>query len=129
MSPSKTSNITTIVVKSLFELQMIVKLFHWKTISFSLHKASDELYSSLIDLGDELVETMIIRYGRPESIPSIKCNTYEPEEIKDYLNKCATNFWTLEFNKIISKKDSDLQSIRDDILAAINKALYLMSLE
>ena len=42
-------------------LQMLntVKLYHWKTTSYSQHKATDELYSNLNENIDSFVEIML----------------------------------------------------------------------
>jgi hypothetical protein len=39
-----------------FEILLMVKLYHWKTYSYSTHKATDELYSSLNSNFDKFIE-------------------------------------------------------------------------
>ena len=39
-----------------------VKLYHWKTTSYSTHKATDQLYSDLNEKIDEFVEILL---GKP----------------------------------------------------------------
>lgn len=121
-------NATTKVARALFELQTTAKLFHWKTASYAMHKASDELVEAVAKLGDELVETMTVRYGLPDTVGALRVAALNDTEIRDYLQRQAGQFWGTEFNRLVGKKDTDLQSIRDDIVAAIHKALYLMTL-
>ena len=35
------------IVTQMLQMLMTVKLYHWNTLSFSTHKATDELYGSL----------------------------------------------------------------------------------
>lgn len=123
------STSTTKVVKAIFELQCAIKLYHWKTQRFARHAAADKLYEDILKLGDQMVETMIARYGRPDNIKTIQCPSWNDNEAVDYLQKNATLFWATEFNKLVKQKDSDLYSIRDEILGSINQTIYLMSLQ
>ena len=115
-------------------LQMLntVKLYHWKTSSYSQHKATDELYANLNLNIDTFVEVMLGKTGgrvnltREKSLPLL-----------DYTN--VTDF-TREVNKykqflINMNKDaglnitnnSDLLSVRDEILANLNQFTYLLT--
>ena len=47
---------STEVTKFMLELLMTVKLYHWNTKSYSTHKATDDLYSSLNDNIDKFIE-------------------------------------------------------------------------
>lgn len=136
MTPSSSStngaasgNPTTKVAREVFELQTVLKLFHWKTTSLALHEASDKLVESLLRLGDELVEAMIIRHGRPDAVGVIRVVCLDKAEVGAYLQRHAQQFWVRDFNRLVGKADTDLHSIRDEVLASIHQALYLMSLE
>ena len=54
-SASKTRGQTQAIVPTFLHMLNTVKLYHWKTTSFSTHKATDELYGSLNDKLDEFV--------------------------------------------------------------------------
>jgi DNA-binding ferritin-like protein len=41
------------------EMLMMVKLFHWKTTSHNIHKATDELYSKLNENIDSFIEVLL----------------------------------------------------------------------
>ena len=43
------------IVKIFLEMLHMVKLYHWRTKSYSQHKATDELYSKLNDKIDKFV--------------------------------------------------------------------------
>ncbi len=109
-----------------------VKLYHWKTTSFSTHKATDELYGTLNEKIDDFVEVML---GKREmggrkliNVSMLKLTIYsnneaftkEVEKYKEFL---------LNLNETLGMDlNTDLLAIRDEILAAFNKFLYLLTL-
>jgi DNA-binding ferritin-like protein len=119
----------TIIVRVFLEMLNNIKLFHWKTRSYAQHKATDELYENMNEKVDRFIETLL---GKDESrIKLLKKrvelldakNTHEFKsriyEYRDFL---------IDMNDIFdSKKDSDILSIRDDILSDINQFLYLLT--
>ena len=65
---TKSVNIT----KVFLEMLNTVKLYHWKTYSYSTHNATNELYKDLNKYIDEFIEVLL---GKTETrIPSFKCN-------------------------------------------------------
>jgi hypothetical protein len=107
-----------------FEIQNNIQLYHWSCTSFSRHKASDQLYSSLIKLLDKFVEVYSGKYGRPKFSGKIQVKHLNDTEIVDYLKKINKYF----IKDIKLDNDTDLLNIRDEILAAINQTLYLFTL-
>jgi hypothetical protein len=120
---------TAALVPTFLHMLNTVKLYHWKTTSFSTHKATDELYSKLNEKIDEFVEVMLGKRelgGRAKllNVSLIKLSVYsnndafkkQIEMYKDFL---------LSFNESLGV---DLLAIRDEILAAFNQFLYLLSL-
>jgi len=117
------------IARVFLEMLNNVKLYHWKTDSYSQHKATDELYERLNENIDKFIEILL---GKEESrIKILKKhvdlldtkNTYEFKsrmyEYREFLTEMNTVF--------DSKKDSDLLSVRDDILGDINQFLYLLT--
>jgi hypothetical protein len=110
-----------------------VKLYHWKTTSFSTHKATDELYGTLNEKIDEFVEVMLGKRemgGRAKLLnaPMMKLTIYSNNEA---FIKQVENYKTflLNMNDYLGMTiNTDLLAIRDEILAAFNKLLYLLSL-
>lgn len=111
-----------------------VKLYHWKTTSFSTHKATDELYAELNDKIDEFVEVMLGKRemgGRAKllNVPLIKLSMYSNNEAFTKQIESYKDF-LLSFNESLDGVvNTDLLAIRDEILAAFNKFLYLLSLK
>jgi DNA-binding ferritin-like protein len=114
------------------EILLMIKLFHWKTTSFAIHKATDELYSSLNDNIDKFIEVLLGKSGKRidmlghKSIELIDLHSQEQlkrkiEEIKGYLVSLEKN------TALQTMSNTDLFNIRDEILGDLNKFLYLLT--
>ena len=112
-----------------------VKLYHWKTMHFSTHKATDELYSKLGDNFDKFTEVLMgklndrIHLERVKTI-SLKDLSSEKDIEREMI---AFKGYLVSFdNKLQTKKgemlNTDLLNIRDEILSDINQFLYLLTL-
>jgi hypothetical protein len=120
-----------VVVKFLEVLNMI-KLYHWKTHSYAIHKATDDLNKSLHGNVDSFIEVLLGKRGDRVNLTnkkSISLKDYssvgefkrELEKFKSYLvglNNCAA---------LKSMANSDLYNIRDEMLADVNQFLYLLT--
>jgi len=117
------------IVYIFFEMLNTVKLYHWKTRSYAQHKATDELYGRLNENIDKFVEVML---GKDES----RIKMMEKKiDLGDYVNVGDFKEKMYKYREFLGdlnrhldeKKDSDLFSIRDDILVDLNQFLYLMT--
>ena len=121
------------LVPTFLHMLNTVKLYHWKTTSFSTHKATDELYSELNEKIDEFVEVMLGKRemgGRAKllNVPMIKLSVYSNNEAFKKQIESYKHF-LLAFNETLGGVvNTDLLAIRDEILAAFNKFLYLLTL-
>jgi len=127
----KTKNYKLKVVNTFIEMINLVKLYHWKTKSYAKHQATDELFEKLNKHTDQFVEVLI---GKDEKrIKKMnKCiNVLQAENDKEFKSKVYKfrEFLTNMNDYFHAKKDSDLLSIRDEILADINQFLYLMTFD
>ena len=109
----------------------VVKLYHWKTRSFSQHKATDELYSRLNDHIDTFVEVLL---GKDQSrINMIEKNIelLDASSTKEFQKRVFEyrGFLTDLDHYFDQKRDTDLLNIRDEILADINQFLYLVTFD
>ena len=107
-----------------------VKLYHWKTFSFATHKATDELYEDLNKYVDEFVEVMLGYHGGVRAkLPhtNMKMNDFNtPEQFKHKLGEYKNTLISYT-QKLDPVQNSDLLNIRDEILASLNKTVYLLS--
>ena len=119
------------IVKKFMELLTMIKLYHWKTHSYSQHKATDELYEKLNENIDKFVEVLLGKSGARIKMLESKMNMYDLEtknELREHLLEYRQ--FLVDMNRTFhEKKDSDLLSVRDDILADINQFLYLLTFD
>jgi len=115
-----------------FEMLLMVKLFHWKTHSHSIHKATDELYSKLNDDIDKFIEVLLGKTGSRidlmghKTISLIDLNS--PDQLKSKIESFKSYLVDLTNNKSLSSmSNTDLLNIRDEILADMNQFLYLLT--
>jgi hypothetical protein len=112
-------------VNVMFNFQIINKVYHWNTTSFARHKATDGFDDVLGNLLDRFVEVCSGRYNIKPNISNISIeNEYLTDngivriytKTRKYLEQ---NFFT---------NDTELLNIRDELIAEINKTLYLFRL-
>ena len=117
------------LVTNFMKMLNTVKLYHWKTYSYAKHQATDVLYKDLNKYIDEFIEVLLGKYqtripafDTSISLQNLKSPAALKKEIHGYRN------FLVGFDKILHKEnDSDLLSIRDEILASLNQFLYLSS--
>jgi hypothetical protein len=127
-----------IVMKFLVVLNM-TKLYHWKTHNYAAHKASDELYDVLNKNIDRFVEVMLGKInGERVNLENVKMiplidfpsGNHFDEDMKKEINHFKSYLVDLDNEPILkAMSNSDLFTIRDEILAALNQFLYLLSLK
>lgn len=121
-----------ITVKFL-ELLLMIKLFHWKTLSYSTHKATDELYSKLNEHIDTFIEILLGKTGiRTNLLNKHKISLIDlsnKEQLAKKINLYKSYMVNLSSNSFIrSMSNTDLLNVRDEILGDLNQFLYLLTL-
>ena len=116
------------IVSGLLLIRNQVKLYHWQTGSFARHKATDDLTAALDTNIDTFVEVYMGNYGRPTVSGSIKLHNFSESAAKTFVAK-QRDFLEKDLPRKIRKTDTDLLNIRDEILADLNKVLYLFTLQ
>ena len=125
------------IITYMLQMLMTLKLYHWNTLSFSTHKATDELYGSLNTLIDQFVEVLLGKHNNVSernkheilSVKTLHMNNYKDngmfkKEIETYKK------YLISLNKHFNNgENSDLLNIRDEILATLNKISYLLTLK
>ena len=117
------------IVKMFIEMLNMVKLYHWKTYYYAQHKATDELFSKMNEHIDSFVEIML---GKEESrikMVEKKIELIDSSNVLEFKKRMYEyrDFlidMDLYFDK---KKDTDLLSVRDELLGDVNQFLYLLS--
>jgi hypothetical protein len=116
------------IVLSMMTLRDQVKLYHWQTLRFPRHKATDDLVGQLDTNIDKFVEVYIGKYGRPSiKGASLKLRGFTDREAPQMLKEAA-EWLSHSLPKKLKKTDTELLNIRDEILADIEQAMYLFTL-
>lgn len=106
-----------------------IRIYHWQTPKHREHVALDTLYNDLNGKIDELVE---VYQGKTQTIIKSKdlfkielTNYTSTEDIIKYFDKFIAYF----NDKLIEnpEQNGDLVSIKDDVVAMLNKTKYLLS--
>jgi hypothetical protein len=118
-------------VQFLFLLRNQVKLYHWQTMSYARHKATDMAVDSLDENIDKYVEVYMGRYGRPKmtaSTEAIQLKNLSETQIVKFI-KGSINYLQTKFVSQLKPVDTDLFNLRDEMLGDLNQLLYLFSLQ
>ena len=121
-----------IFVKRMLEVTPTIRLYHWKTDSRATHKATDHLMSSLNEVVDKYVETML---GKTNV--KLEMTDYSTLHIKtpntnmelEAFTKDLIEFLITFHKKLDNEHDTDLLNIRDEIIGDLNRFLYLLRLK
>jgi len=110
-----------------------IKLFHWTTRKYSVHKALDELHKNLSEDIDKFIEVYVGKNNlNAEEIKdfsiNMKANTMIDNDIKEYLKFHNEKLRKIR-NTVFNKNSTDLQNIIDNMIGNINQGLYLLNLE
>lgn len=111
-------------------LQSQLKIWHWNTESFAEHKAFEDTYDTLSGLIDNYVEVHSGKNGRVK--PEKNTFTFECGDYNSNVQKVVDAFieGLASMKKDLNeKKDSDLNNILDEMIAAVNKLKYLLTLK
>ena len=120
------------LVLKFIEFLNIIKVYHWKTLSYPEHKATDELYESLNGRIDEFMETMLGKTGKRFNLASTKHIPFYDYTNVQKFKQCIEIFKVYLVNMsnapyFKNPANSDLLNIRDEILGDLNKFTYLLT--
>ena len=120
------------IVLKFIQILNIIKIYHWKTLSYPQHKATDELYTNLNLSIDTFVEIFLGKTGSRVNLTGTKSlplldftdvNHFkkEIEMYKKYLIDMSHH------SMLNEKQDTDLINVRDEILGHLNQFTYLLT--
>lgn len=103
----------------LFQSRDTMHIAHLQTTSFAEHKALGAYYDDILDLTDKFTEVYFGRFKRVEIVIPESKNMPAADHLKEMqvLIEGERNNYS-----------SELQNIMDEMLALINKTLYLLTL-
>jgi hypothetical protein len=119
------------IVHLMLTLRNQVKLYHWQTMAYPRHIATDELVTKLDANIDQFVEVYVGKYGRPKlsgSTSTIRLRNHSDKEATALLQE-AIDWMSTDLTRKLKKTDTDLLNIRDTIVADLNQTLYLFTFQ
>lgn len=123
------------------ELLNTIKIYHWSTLAYSTHKATDELHGKLSELVDSFIEIYIghcsRRGGADAGVPVFRFKSGKSACIEFCECKSLAAFCKVIQDNISHLKGitdslngfTDLVNIRDEMVGALAQALYLLRLK
>jgi DNA-binding ferritin-like protein len=117
------------LIELFLTLQNQIKVYHWQTESFAEHEAFGKTYNTLDGLIDEFIEVYMGKNSRIKSKNkfTITLSNYDGDS-KDMI-KAFVDVLNEDLLKDISESDTDLINLRDEMLSALNKLNYLLTLK
>jgi hypothetical protein len=116
------------IIKQLIEFREQIKLYHWRTTSYARHKATDEFIENFDPKVDEFVE--VLMGGRNEKNTddfSVSFITLREEAAESHI--IGFRDWVnYTLPRHIHNHETDLLNLKDEILALVNRLLYLFRL-
>lgn len=114
------------VLLHILEYQNNLKLHHFQTPNYSVHKATDSLYTSLTGLMDEFFE---VWQGKTRKLTplkgTIKIRTIKDKDFVNYTKKFIVYLKYAMKKSCELKENTDLCNILDEITASLSKFIYL----
>lgn len=125
------------------ELLNTIKIYHWSTLSYPTHKATDELHGKMSELVDSFIEIYIAHCSRGRGgsgggsgVPVFRFTSKKSASIPFCECKSLDAFCKVLDDNIVhlegltKKLDgyTDLVNIRDEMVGALAQALYLLRL-
>jgi hypothetical protein len=121
------------------EMLNTIKIYHWSTLSYPTHKATDELHSKMSELVDSFIEIYIghlsRRGGAGAGIPVFKrgaASNISFCECKSLDIFCKKLDGYITFMEGLTKRldgYTDLVNIRDEMVGTVAQTLYLLRLK
>ena len=106
-----------------------IRLYHWKTRSFSRHKATDKYLEKIEPIVDSIIESL--QGGREVRISDSFSATFvslNDNNALEYLRNCRV--WIEnQFPVLLEENESDVLNLRDEILANLTRLMYVFTLK
>ena len=96
--------------------------------SFASHNALNTYYDSILELIDTVIETYSGQYGIVENYETIDTSGTQSKDKIEYFTD-LTKFIKDSRYIALSKEDTHLQSIIDDIVSLIYRTIYRLNLK
>lgn len=112
------------------QLRNQLKLHHWQTKIYARHIATDKILETLDDHIDSFVEIYLGKYGRSRLTGKNATLTLHnlTEAGATRLITSAIKYIQGPLTRSLNELDTDLVSLRDEMVGELNQLLYLFTL-
>lgn len=120
-----------LIIETFLEMTNVVKLYHWNTKVYSIHKATDDLREKLENSIDRFIEILLGKcHKRLRSIQQ-RIHLLDMKTTDSLKHKLFEyrGFLVDMDNTFNEHRDGDLLSVRDEILGHINQFLYFLTFD
>lgn len=107
-------------------IQNQLRIFHWQSNTYAQHKALGKTYEDFDTLVDEFVEVAMGKYGKRNNdlVFNIEMSN-NINQLDTFLKE--TILFLKDLTQQLEEDDTDLVNIRDEMLAAFHRLVYLLS--
>ena len=117
------------ILETLLQHVNQIRLFHWKTTSYARHKATDEYMEVINPIIDNIIESL--QGGREKRIMDSFTTKYQDlteDNVMNYL-KVYKHWLENHVPVLLNKIETDIFNLRDELLAALKRLMYLFTLK
>ena len=119
----------TKIIEKFLDFQNNVKIYHWSTNSYSRHIATDKLFTQLGLLIDKFIE--VYQGSRDKKLKlsgkiTLSLSNKTDSNMTIYLKNFA-DWLSIDLQNLLTKDDTDLLNIRDELRSNVNQTIYLFS--
>lgn len=117
------------ITLTVLQVQAQNKLLHWGTLSYAQHKTFDDFKEEFADLSDNLIESIMGKFGRPiVGSSSIEVLDYSQVNIMGYFDSLY-DYFTQSIGEFQPKEQNEeIVNILAEIIALVDKTRYLLTL-
>lgn len=112
------------MVGILTEMGVVIKLHHWRTHSYSVHKATDNLHEAISEQVDSFVEKLLGSKNTRANMIDQRMRSYDALPAL----KRRVEFYKQYLKGMPASLGTDLLNIRDELLGSLNQFSYMLSL-
>ncbi len=115
------------LLSNILQIEGQLKLLHWQTESYAEHNAFGDIYDSLSEKFDMLIEAYSGKYQRPQlgGLTDLSFADYNSIKLEAFITASIEFF----MDSFMAAQDSELANITHEIVADFQKLKYLLTLK
>lgn len=112
---------------AVFEFQIALKMYHFQTVKYAVHKTVDDYSGKLAGTMDKFFEIGQGIFGRVYlDDTSVRVNNVHDRNFEEHVKKF--NYEIAHMEKVIAKH-SDLCNVKDEIRGDLSQLIYLLTFQ